>query len=68
MQATEHNRVGGADFAWWPEDRGGVTDHLVGDLNCTSDVAFRIGLDGANEGSIDLAQDDQTGWNLRYEC
>jgi hypothetical protein len=70
VQGTEGKKIGGADFAFWPEDNSTVTDHTVGNLDCAAEVAFRfgIGVNGTDEGSIDLVQDAETGWNIQYEC
>lgn len=60
-------RIGSAAFGGWPEVSRAI-EHLVGEVNATSqpELSFRLTLQ--EPGDVRLRQSAVDGWFLKYDC
>lgn len=65
VQAAVGVKVGSADFTNWPQSVG-VQNHLVGSVDCSSDLALKLAI--VNVGEVLLTPTPDTGFYVEYEC
>lgn len=65
VQAAAGEKVGSADFTNWPQVAG-VQDHIVGSVDCSSEMAFKLAI--SNVGEVLLTPTPDTGFYVQYEC
>ena len=59
-------KVGAANFENWPETEGPKDMNVVGSTECKEQLDFLLSL--RNEGSVFMAQNEETGWFVQYKC
>lgn len=57
--------IGAADFTNWPQVKG-PHSHTGGFTDCEENLTFEVEL--REEGEVFLAQNEETGWYIEYEC
>jgi hypothetical protein len=61
------HEIGQAEFDEWTN----VTrphEHIVGALDCSETLVFKMGINGTDDGEVDLTQNEGSGWYIEYEC
>ncbi|PYH40794.1 uncharacterized protein BP01DRAFT_360940 [Aspergillus saccharolyticus JOP 1030-1] len=58
-------RIGAAEFSFWP-DTPGPHEALVGTTDCKETMQFHLTLE--HRDAVFMAQNEETGWWVRYTC
>lgn len=60
--------VGTPDFKDWNTPNRNEEDHIVGNVVCSAEMAFKFGISGDAGGSVQLLQNADTGFYVEYSC
>ncbi|PLB51391.1 hypothetical protein P170DRAFT_436405 [Aspergillus steynii IBT 23096] len=61
----DNERLGGADFSFWPETPG-PRSNLVAAVDCKESVSLRLAMELNDQ--VFLEQNEETGWWVEYSC
>lgn len=68
VQKNLESSIGEADFSRWPQSPAGK-DHIIsGNIDCATEMAFKVGINGQGAGDVELQQNEKAGLYVKYEC